>query len=47
MEYPTTPPAGPDRIAFEPVNLWIGAKPPSLCIKNTWVVLSNVSSKPA
>jgi hypothetical protein len=46
IEYPTTPPAGPERIAFDPVNLSIGASPPSLCIKNTLLLRSKSSSKP-
>mmetsp|Transcript_5617 Transcript_5617/g.18553 ORF Transcript_5617/g.18553 Transcript_5617/m.18553 type:complete len:216 (+) Transcript_5617:1531-2178(+) len=33
--YPTTPPAGPERIALYPLNLEAGVNPPSDCINET------------
>jgi len=44
--YPTTPPAGPLKIAFDPVNWSILANPPSLYIKNT-LTFAIFESKPA
>ena len=46
-EYPITPPAGPDKIAFEPEKLSIGARPPSLYIKNTLELDNRSSSNPS
>ena len=43
----TTPPAGPDNIACDPINLSIGVSPPSDCIKRTfsWSGLVNPPAK--
>lgn len=47
FEKPITPPAGPERIAFDPEKWSIGAKPPSLYMKNTFAFESSLSSKPS
>ena len=43
----TTPPAGPDNIACDPINLSIGVSPPSDCMKRTfsWSGLVNPLAK--
>uniref|UniRef100_A0A6B0UNA8 Putative secreted protein n=1 Tax=Ixodes ricinus TaxID=34613 RepID=A0A6B0UNA8_IXORI len=35
LAYPTTPPAGPDRMDREPENMCMGVRPPSDCMKST------------
>jgi hypothetical protein len=45
IAYPTTPPAGPERIALDPLNEFIGVSPPSDCMKAT-LTPSKSSTKP-
>jgi hypothetical protein len=44
--YPTTPPAGPERMAREPIKLSTDVRPPSDCMKRTARSFSR-ASKPA
>lgn len=46
IEYPTTPPAGPDKIDFDPLKLSIGHNPPSLYMNRISVFFTKSSSNP-
>ena len=46
IAYPTTPPAGPERIALYPVKRSAGVRPPSDCMKLTFTPSLRPSSKP-
>ena len=39
LAYPTTPPAGPERMARHPLNCATGVRPPSDCMNSTFVYI--------